>query len=603
MRVAGLKENKRSKTMLSAFSGLDKRAKPAAGGFLDMQNMSGKHSPRISVRDRRGIMNLGDANIYGLSSMDLCLDDSIHQNALIAVRGDRIRAFYYKDDGILYWKDVAGPTNFQTFDTEKVGVVSGGYVYFFPDKFYVNLMDLTDLGKLEAVASLKTGAIYSESGDGYFEVVLEPCDLNGNPTEGETTYMRLLRKRYKLVNDGKGDFVTNVAYTSGFSDMDTVTISGFADNELNGDYSIQKVDPLHQYIVIAAPKAIVQSGTGMTVTVSRLVPDMDYVVAAGNRLWGCRYGVDENGKPINEIYASALGDPKNWRKFLGVSTDSWQASVGSCGVFTGAICYDGKPIFFKEDTIIKIYGDYPAEFTMTEHALRGIESGSAKSAVVVNDVLYYKSANGVVKYDGGIPVNVDTALGNSKWKNAVAGGVDDRYFISMEDMSGRRSLFTYDTVKRQWYREDDILVKAFCRCGSELYMLCGGEEKNQVYTVCGSYNGMNGENAGMLEAPVSWYCETAELEYETPDHVYVSMLQLRLDIPFGSRVQVDVEYDSDGVWRRQQVIEGRKKRAVEIPLRPRRCDHFRLRISGTGDAVICSIAKQTEDCSGKRWKP
>ncbi len=601
MRVTGLKANKRSKTILTAFTGLDKRAKPAAGGFLDMKNMSGKHSPRISVRDRRGIMNLGDYKIYGLSSLDLCLNDTIHQNALVAVRGERIRAFYYKDDGVLHFKDVAGPAMFETLDTEKVGVVSGGYVYFFPDKFYVNLMDLTDLGKLEAVAQLETGAIYSPGGDGYFEVVLEPCDLDGNPTEKETSYRRLMRKRYKLVNGEKGDFVTNVAYTTGFSDMDTVTISGFSNKELNGDYSIQKVDPLHQYIVITASKTIVQMG-GTIVTVSRLVPDMDYVVAAGNRLWGCRYGVDAAGKPINEIYASALGDPKNWRKFLGVSTDSWQASVGSCGVFTGAVCYDGKPIFFKEDTIIKIYGDYPAEFTMTEHALRGIESGSAKSAVVVNDVLYYKSANGVVKYDGGIPVNIDAALSNTKWKNAVAGGVDDRYFISMEDMSGRRSLLTYDTVKRQWHKEDDISVKDFCRCGRELYMLCDGEEGNQVYTVGGSYNGRNEENAGALEPPVSWYCETAELEYETPDHIYVTMLQLRLDIPFGSRVQVDVEYDSDGVWRRQQVIEGRKKSAVEIPLRPRRCDHFRLRISGTGDAVICSITKQTENCGAKRWK-
>ncbi|GFI55613.1 hypothetical protein IMSAG013_00661 [Clostridiales bacterium] len=600
MKVPGLRENKRSKTMVSAFTGLDRRPKPSAGGFVDMQNMTGKQYPKISVRDRRGRMSLVNDNIYGLSSLDLCLDDVIHQNALVAVRESTIRAFYYKNDGVLHWKDIAGSTIFASCGTKKTGVVSGGYVYYFPDKFYVNLMDLTDLGKLEQTATLQTGAVTSEAGSGYYEVVLEPCDIDGNPVEGETSYVRLIRKRYTLPGGSKGEYEGNMAYAGGFSEMDTVTISGFTDKKWNGDYILHKVDPLNQFIVLSGSGNVMQAN-GISVKIARLVPEMDYVVAAGNRLWGCRYGVDKYGKPINEIYASALGDPKNWSRFMGVSTDSWRASVGTCGVFTGAVCYDGKPVFFKEDAIIKIYGDYPGEFTMTEHALRGIENGSAKSAVVVNDVLYYKSANGVVKYDGGIPVNIDTALGNTRWKNAVAGGVDNRYFISMENSTGRRSLFTYDTVKKIWCREDDIPVTEFCRCGRELYILCEGEEKNEVYTACGSYNGLDTVNPGGAEDVISWYCETAELEYEAPDHVYVTMLQIRLEIPFGSRVQIDVEYDSDGIWRRQHVISGKKKSMVQIPLRPHRCDHFRIRISGTGDAAICSIAKVTENCSGKGW--
>ena len=601
MRVAALKENKRSKATVSSFTGLDKRPNPGAGGFSDMQNMSGKYAPKMSVRDRRGIMNFGEENIYSLSSADLCLDDIIYQNVLIAVMGRTIRAYYYTDEGSLEFKSVLGSVVFETYNTEKECIISGGYAYFFPDKFYVNTMDLTDSGKLERTVQLETGPIYSEVGDGYYEVVLEPCDLDGNPVEEETSYMRLMRKKYALVNGEKGDFIGYMAYAGGFSDLDTVTISGFSLDALNGDYSIQKVDVLNTFIVLPGSKEVMQTG-GITVTVARWVPDMDYVVAAGNRLWGCRYGVDADGNPINEIYASALGDPKNWNRFLGVSTDSWRASVGSSGMFTGAVCYDGKPIFFKENTIIKIYGDYPAEFTMTEHALRGIENGSAKSAVVVNDVLYYKSSNGVVRYDGGVPSNVDTALGKTRWRNAVAGGVDDRYFISMEDADGQRSLLVYDTVKRHWHREDNVPVKGFCRCGNELYMLCAGTEKNQVYTVCGSYNRQDGEDSGSLEEPVSWYCETPELEYDSPDHVYASMLQVRLELPLGSRVQIDVEYDSDGIWRRQRVIEGRKKRGVEIPLRPRRCDHFRIRISGRGEASICSITKHTEECSGKGWR-
>ena len=37
-----------------------------------------------------------------------------------------------------------------------------------------------------------------------------------------------------------------------------------------------------------------------------------------------------------------------------------------------------------------------------------------------------------------------------------------------------------------------------------------------------------------------------------------------------------------------------KLRSFSVPLRPRRCDHFRLRIVGEGDAKIYSISKTIE---------
>ena len=237
----------------------------------------------------------------------------VHNLSLIHI------SYYYDDSGVLKSQSVLGSAVFENYNTEKESVVSGGYTYFFPDKVYVNTMDLTDAGRLERTVNLETGAIYSVTGDGYFEVVLEPCDLDGNPVDGEASYMRLMRKKYSLQNGEKGDFIGYMAYAAGFSDLDTVTISGFSLDELNGDYSIQKVDVQNTYIVLPGSKEVMQTG-GITVTVARLVPDMYYVVAAGNRLWGCRFGVDEDGNPINEIYASALGDPKNWSKFLGVST-------------------------------------------------------------------------------------------------------------------------------------------------------------------------------------------------------------------------------------------------------------------------------------------
>ena len=61
-----------------------------------------------------------------------------------------------------------------------------------------------------------------------------------------------------------------------------------------------------------------------------------------------------DGKAVNELYCCALGDFKNWNRFLGISTDAWAASVGSDGAWTGAANYLGYPTFFKEHVIHRI---------------------------------------------------------------------------------------------------------------------------------------------------------------------------------------------------------------------------------------------------------
>ena len=57
-----------------------------------------------------------------------------------------------------------------------------------------------------------------------------------------------------------------------------------------------------------------------------------------------------DGKAVNEIYASKLGDFKNWNCYAGRSTDSYVATRGSDGPFTGAADYLGSPLFFRART-------------------------------------------------------------------------------------------------------------------------------------------------------------------------------------------------------------------------------------------------------------
>ena len=74
------------------------------------------------------------------------------------------------------------------------------------------------------------------------------------------------------------------------------------------------------------------------------------MIECGNRLWGCKYGLVD-GETVNEIYASKLGDFKNWNCFAGLSTDSYAAARGSDGPFTGAADYLGQPRFSSRRTV------------------------------------------------------------------------------------------------------------------------------------------------------------------------------------------------------------------------------------------------------------
>lgn len=100
------------------------------------------------------------------------------------------------------------------------------------------------------------------------------------------------------------------------------------------------------YIVVVGLIDLTYEQTVGTVTVERSVPEMDYVCEAQNRVWGCKYGMVD-GKAVNELYCCALGDFKNWNRFLGISTDAWAASVGSDGAWTGAANYLGLPHVFQ----------------------------------------------------------------------------------------------------------------------------------------------------------------------------------------------------------------------------------------------------------------
>ena len=370
-----------------------------------------------------------------------------------------------------------------------------------------------------------------------------------------------------------------------FEVNDGVTISGIKDEalkDLNASIIIQAKGD--NYIVVTG---ILDELTTQTepITVERRMPEMDFIVESGNRLWGCRYG-EQGDQIVNEIYACKLGDFKNWSCYQGISTDSYAASVGTDGQFTGAITHLGYPIFFKENYMHKVYGNYPANYQIQTTACRGVQKGCGKSLAIVNEVLYYKSRSGICAYDGSLPTEISSALGDVAYSKAVAGHIGNKYYVSMCDENGDYHLFVYDTLKGMWHREDNREVADFCNCRGDLYFI--DREFNQIRNVRGT------GDIPKETAPIHWEAVTGIIGTDSPDKKYISRLDVRMLLEVGARVNFYAEYDSSGEWKHLFSMDGVKLHSFAVPIRPQRCDHLRLKITGEGDAKIFSICKTIE---------
>jgi hypothetical protein len=270
---------------------------------------------------------------------------------------------------------------------------------------------------------------------------------------------------------------------------------------------------------------------------------------------------------------------------MGVSTDSYFANVGTDGYFTGAVTHLGAALFFKENCMHKVYGNFPTEFTVQDTACRGVQSGCERSLAIVNEVLFYKSRSGVCAYDGSLPMEVSYQFGNELYSKAVGGSHRNKYYISMADAVGKYHLFVYDTSNGMWHKEDDLKAECFCSCDGEMYAIADGK----IITMLGS--------GTPDEGSVKWMAQTGPIGTEMPDMKYISRLTIRMSMALGSRVRMTVQYDSMGGWEHLCSISGTSLRSFSIPIRPRRCDHLRLRIEGEGEVRIYSITKTIEQGS------
>ena len=581
MKYSTLPVRSSSRDMVDTFKGYNHNLRIGDGEFFDMKNMTSDYYPLISPRGKRGVYTAAE-NPQGLIAKDsLCYVDGT----------DFVMNEYHVDMGLSTAED----------DPKQL-ISMGAYVIIMPDKKYINTLDLTDFGNLEA--SVVT------SGDVTFEL----CTMDGEaysgttvsasaPEKPETNALWIdtsstphTLKQYSASSAMWVAIATTYIKISSpgigkpFQQYDGVTISGVLPDklkDLNNSMVIWACGDDYIVVVGILDMVTTQTNADGAITVERRMPYMDFVTESENRLWGCRYGVARNGEVVNEIYASKLGDFKNWNCFMGISTDSWVASCGTDGQFTGAIAMPGYVVFFKENCLHKVYGNYPSNFQIQTTNCRGVQRGCERSLAIVNEMIYYKARHAICAYDGSLPTEISAVLGEERYHNAVAGAHGNKYYISMEDSAGNYQLFVCDTAKGIWHKEDNLRADAFCSCRDELY--CIDHDTKQIITMLGS--------GTQDKDKVSWMVQTGIIGTDMPDMKYISRLTVRMSLELGARVRFLAQYNSMGSWEHLGTISGTNIRSFSIPIRPKRCDHLRLRIEGTGDAKIYSITKTIEQGS------
>lgn len=596
--MATLPERSKTRDIVETFLGYDHRKRIADGAFYEMKNLSSDNYPMLSPRPGRAIALNVMSGTTGI----------IMKDVLCWTCGT---AFYHGSTRIEMGLN----------DERKQLVSMGAYVLIFPDRKYINTADLSDRGDIDAefTTSDKTSVwICRPNGEDYAAEYVSDTEPENPVNLGvwiDTSQYPNKLMQWSEASRSWTEVVTSCVrlFSLGIGKMfeagDGITISGISEATIrhSADEEAEITEKQREQLGLLEGAAVILECSRdsiviegimdarctivSTITLRRTMPIMDFVVEHNNRLWGCRYGLDAGGEFVNILYASKLGDFRNWTCYRGIDTDSYYANVGSDGPFTGAIRYGygNCVLFFKERGIHTVYGDGPSSFQAEYTECRGVQNGSAGSLAVVEGVVYYKSPTGVCAYSGGLPTEIGEAFGAVSYHGACGGAFRHKYYLSMADADENYSLFAYDTRLGLWHREDSTQVVGWADCGDDAWLL----QQN------GTRESLSGVK-GVREVGVGWSAQTGLLGINHPDRKYLSRINVRLRLDTGSSFALYIRYDSTGEWIKVWTIKHAPMRAYDIPLRVRRCDHLELRMEGKGACEVYSVVKTYQTGSDRR---
>lgn len=507
------------KTQVLQLRGLDLSDNHYEGSMSDCKNITSDRFPYFTTR--KGREKVSDySDVSSITSWD----------GLVVVSGTKL---YYKGE-LVEGSLTEGPKQFACINTK---------IVIMPDKKYLDMrtMALVDMAVSIGITDSVTTV---------------------EPDEGDTTQQMIIAST-SYVDTFSALVNGDVVKVTLEDDVFDLTFDSVAENASTTVVTFQ-----------TGGSGNFENKTYTTGTrkVERRIPDFDYICEANNRIWGC----------VNDeqtIYASALGDPTNFYDYSGESTDSYAVPVGSAGKFTGCHKLGASVLFFKEDTLHKILGDYPSNYSIYSYSMDGVKDGCSKSMQVINEQMVYLSRNGVCMYSGGSASIISQALGNKKFENGVSGTDGEYYYLSCKE-GNNQHLLVFDIKRNMWLREDDMKVVDFANDGGYLYALNDADDKLYILNK-GDFN-------------EDWYIQFNPIyEMETKNRVafgkkhYVKLI-IRAELDKGNYAVVKARCDG-GRWEEVGKIVGASKDVVIKTLAINRCDKFEIRFEGEGTFTLLNM--------------
>lgn len=418
----------------------------------------------------------------------------------------------------------------------------------------------------------------------------------------ETPYVRIFRTdgsgNNLFAGVKKGDFVKISGMVHSVPDILSLVPfdadwGNYLDVLNNNTFKVYYADADSIVIMANIEKSVPYNGP---MTISRVMPETDsgMMLEVSNRLWAC-------SSANNEIYSCRQGDCTNWQAYGdAISTDSFAATVGNEGVFTGIARQNDSVIFFKENWIMKLFGNKPSNYALSSYNVPGVERGSEKSVVWVNGVLYYLSHIGVCRYSpGGQPVVIShAAFGDEKYKNGVGGRHRNKYYLSAQNESGAYELFAFDTDTGMWHREDSTHMADTVTYNNVLYYI---DADTGALMCMDAENTLIGDGAEQEQRFV-WSFETGNLYENDFGKKYISKIQLAIDAEEHMFAKIYAQFRYGGAWIELRALHRLLHRHSIVPVAVRRADFLKIRMEGTGRMELSGIQIDFAGGSSVTWQ-
>ncbi len=546
------------------FKGLNRKTYVEEGEMSDMMNLTADKYPSLTPRRLRGELALPADVLRPLQIVTKfgCI-------AMIAMKEDLSIGFFYDNVEVPEVTGITAGTTMVAINTK---------ICFFPEKTYIEVVKNRGRGEIQ------TGS--------YGNLEAEESLVGATVTISNEDVKVTVPSGHGFGYDDAINMAGMLAYTPAGGAPTTMdcNISCIIE-EVNGNVLTL---PRETFIELTGEGAENITYTG---PISRTAPNLDHIIEWNNRLWGA-------SNSDNCIYACKLGDPKNWQYFQGTGLDSYYAQQGSDENWTGVGVYSNHICFFKPSSMCRVYGTAPSNYQIANVECYGVEEGSRRSVVTVNDRIFYKSKVGIMAYDGGVPYSISDKFART-FRNVIGGTEGSKYYASIQVEGGGYELMVLDIDKAMWHKEDDARFRGVCTMENTLYfieysgeeLICSDDLIVNRYLFIGSEDisgvikVVNPENATETYDDLDWMATFGPFdEYVENKRIY-SRISLRLNVISETTLRVYISMDQ-GPWELVKEYAPAETGGHIIPIIPRRCDRYSIKIEGHGNTEIKSLTRR-----------